>query len=78
MEFRDDGRRFVTIDVLAAVMRQTALRIPGQKGLPQLATRFFRGVGVGLADGSIRPQDGEVAEEIIHLVQSLAISSKTL
>jgi AraC-like DNA-binding protein len=48
--------------------RLTALRIPGHRGLPRLAAQFFRGVGSGVADGSIGAEDGDVAEEVMHLV----------
>jgi AraC-like DNA-binding protein len=53
------------------VSRQTAIRIPGQSGLPRLAVRFFCGTAAGLADGSIARNDTALAEQVIDLVRRL-------
>ena len=55
----------------ANVSRQTAVRIPGQTGLPRLAVRFFCGAAAGLADGSIARSDTGLAEHVIDLVRRL-------
>ena len=55
----------------ANVSRQTAVRIPGQTGLPRLAVRFFCGAAAGLADGSIARNDTGLAEHVIDLVRRL-------
>jgi AraC-like DNA-binding protein len=49
----------------------TALRIPGNGGLPRLAAQFFCGVVAGLADGSIARDDANMAERIIDLVRGV-------
>ncbi len=60
-------------DFNAKVSRLTAVRIPGQTGLPRLAARFFCGAAVGLADGSIAHEDTDLAERVIDLVRRLYI-----
>jgi AraC-like DNA-binding protein len=55
----------------AKVSRLTAVRIPGQTGLPRLAAQFFCGAAVGLADGSIDRDDTGLAEHVIDLVRRL-------
>jgi AraC-like DNA-binding protein len=55
----------------ANVSRQTAVRIPGNTGLPRLAVRFFCGAAAGLADGSIARNDTGLAEHVIDLVRRL-------
>ena len=49
----------------------TALRIPGDGGLPRLAAQFFCGVAAGLADGSIARDDANVAERILDMVRGV-------
>ncbi|MGH2849194.1 MAG: helix-turn-helix domain-containing protein [Solirubrobacteraceae bacterium] len=49
----------------------TALRIPGDGGLPRLAAQFFRGVVAGVAAGNIDRRDTNVAERIIDLARGL-------
>jgi AraC-like DNA-binding protein len=56
---------------VTSVSRQTAVRIPGQSGLPRLAVRFFCGAAAGLADGSIARDDTGLAEHVIDLVRRL-------
>jgi AraC-like DNA-binding protein len=53
------------------VSRLTAVRIPGQTGLPRLAAQFFCGAASGLADGSIARDDTGLAEHVIDLVRRL-------
>jgi AraC-like DNA-binding protein len=57
----------------ARISRLTAIRIPGECGLPRLAARFFCGAAAGLADGSISRQDEDLAEHIIDLVRRLYV-----
>lgn len=58
-------------DFNAKASRLTAVRIPGQAGLPRLAARFFCGTAAGLADGSIDHEDTDLAERVIDLVRRL-------
>jgi AraC-like DNA-binding protein len=58
-------------DFNAKASRLTAVRIPGQAGLPRLAARFFCGTAAGLADGSIGHEDTDLAERVIDLVRRL-------
>jgi AraC-like DNA-binding protein len=58
-------------DLNAKLSRLTAVRIPGQTGLPRLAARFFCGTAAGLADGSIAHEDADLAERVIDLVRRL-------
>lgn len=53
------------------VSRLSAVRIPGDAGLPRLAARFFCGAAAGLADGSIGCDDAALAENVIDLVLRL-------
>lgn len=53
------------------ISRLTALRIPGQTGLPRLAAQFFCGAAAGLADGSIDGHDSGLAEHVVDLVRRL-------
>ncbi len=55
------------------ISRLTAIRIPGECGLPRLAARFFCGAAAGLADGSIARQDADLAERLIDLVRRLYV-----
>jgi AraC-like DNA-binding protein len=55
----------------AKMASMTALRIPGNAGLPRLAAQFFCGVVAGLGDGSISSDDANVAERIIDLVRGV-------
>lgn len=55
----------------STISRLTAVRIPGDAGLPRLATRFFCGAAAGLANGSIARQDAGLAEHVIDLVRRL-------
>ena len=55
------------------VSRLTALRIPGDTGLPRLATRFCWEAATGLADGSIARDDTGLAEHVIDLVRRLYV-----
>ncbi|HEX4010512.1 MAG TPA: helix-turn-helix domain-containing protein [Solirubrobacteraceae bacterium] len=57
----------------AKVSRLTAVRIPGQTGLPRLAMQFFCGAAAGLADGSIARDDTGLAEHVIDLVRRLYV-----
>jgi AraC-like DNA-binding protein len=57
----------------ARISRLTAIRIPGESGLPRLAARFFCGAAAGLADGSIGRQDADLAEHVIDLVRRLYV-----
>jgi AraC-like DNA-binding protein len=58
-------------DCNATISRLTAVRIPGQTGLPRLAARFICGTAAGLADGSIDHEDTDLAERVIDLVRRL-------
>jgi AraC-like DNA-binding protein len=51
--------------------RLTAIRIPGDRGLPRLAAQFFCGAAAGLADGTISRDDADLAEHVIDLVRRL-------
>ena len=53
--------------------RLTAVRIPGDRGLPRLAAQFFCGAAAGLADGTISRDDADLAEHIIDLVRRLYV-----
>jgi AraC-like DNA-binding protein len=53
--------------------RLTAVRIPGDAGLPRLAGRFFYEAAAGLADGSISCGDTGLAEHVIDLVRRLYV-----
>jgi AraC-like DNA-binding protein len=53
------------------ISRLTALRIPGRAGLPRAATQFFRGIAMGVADGSIAADDAQIADQIVDLVSRL-------
>jgi AraC-like DNA-binding protein len=55
----------------AKVSRNTALRIPGESGLPRLAAQFFCGAAAGLADGSLDRRDSGLAEHVVDLVRRL-------
>ena len=55
------------------VSRLTALRIPGDAGLPRLAARFCCEAATGLADGSIARDDIGLAEHVIDLVRRLYV-----
>src|SRR5581483_1456497 len=55
----------------AKVSRLTAVRVPGETGLPRLAAQFFCGAAAGLADGSIARQDTGLAEHVLDLVRRL-------
>lgn len=58
-------------DLTAKIARLTALRIPGDAGLPRLARQFVCGAAAGRSDGSIRPDDGNVAHHVLELVRRL-------
>jgi AraC-like DNA-binding protein len=53
--------------------RLTAIRIPGDRGLPQLAAQFFCGAAAGLADGTISSDDADLAQHVIDLVRRLYV-----
>ena len=55
----------------SSISRLTAVRIPGDAGLPRLAARFFCGAAAELANGSISREDAGVAEHVIDLVHRL-------
>lgn len=55
------------------VSRLTALRIPGDAGLPRVAVRFCYEAATGLADGSIARDDTGLAEHVIDLVRRLYV-----
>jgi AraC-like DNA-binding protein len=55
------------------VSRLTAVRIPGDAGLPRLAARFCCEAATGLADGSIARDDTGLAEHVIDLVRRLYV-----
>jgi AraC-like DNA-binding protein len=55
------------------VSRLTAVRIPGDLGLPRLAARFCFEAATGLADGSIAREDTGLAEHVIDLVRRLYV-----
>ena len=55
------------------VSRLTAVRIPGEAGLPRLAARFCSEAAAGLADGSIGRDDTGLAEHVIDLVRRLYV-----
>lgn len=55
------------------ISRLTAVRIPGDRGLPRLAARFFHEAAAGLADGSISPTDTGLAEHVVDLVRRLYV-----
>jgi AraC-like DNA-binding protein len=53
------------------ISRLTAVRLPGDAGLPRLAARFFGEAALGLADGSLDRDDAGLAEHVIDLVRRL-------
>ena len=53
------------------VRGRTALRLGGDGGLPQVAGPFFIGIAAGLHDGSIDPEDPDLADAIVGLVRAL-------
>ena len=55
------------------VSRLSAVRIPGDSGLPRLAGRFCCEAATGLADGSIAREDTGLAEHVIDLVRRLYV-----
>ena len=55
------------------VSRLTAVRIPGDAGLPRLAGRFCCEAATGLADGSIAREDTGLAEHVVDLVRRLYV-----
>jgi AraC-like DNA-binding protein len=55
------------------VSRLTAVRIPGDSGLPRLARRFCWEAATGLADGSIARDDTGLAEHVVDLVRRLYV-----
>jgi AraC-like DNA-binding protein len=55
------------------VSRLSAVRIPGDAGLPRLAVRFCCEAAAGLADGSIGRDDAGLAEHVIDLVCRLYV-----
>jgi AraC-like DNA-binding protein len=55
------------------VSRLTALRIPGDAGLPRLAARFCCEAATGLADGSIGREDTGLAEHVVDLIRRLYV-----
>jgi AraC-like DNA-binding protein len=55
------------------VSRLSAVRIPGEAGLPRLAARFCCDAAAGLADGSIARDDTGLAEHVIDLVRRLYV-----
>jgi AraC-like DNA-binding protein len=57
----------------ARISSLTAVRIPGDSGLPRLAARFFCGAAAGLADGSIERHDEDLAAHVIDLVRRLYV-----
>jgi AraC-like DNA-binding protein len=50
---------------------RTALRLGGDGGLPRVAGPFFAGIAAGLHDGSIDPEDPDLADSILGLVRAL-------
>jgi len=57
----------------AQLSRLTAIRIPGDRGLPRLAAQFFCGAAAGLADGTLARHDADLAEHVIDLVRRLYV-----
>ena len=55
----------------AKICDLTAVRIPGNEGLPRLAVPFLTGVADGLVDGSILRHDANVAERVVDLALGL-------
>ena len=55
------------------VSRLSAVRIPGEAGLPRLAGRFCCDAAAGLADGSIAREDAGLAEHVLDLVRRLYV-----
>ena len=53
------------------IREHTALRLGGDGGLPRVAGPFFVGVAAGLHDGSIDPEDPDLADAIVALVRAL-------
>jgi AraC-like DNA-binding protein len=75
----DEGLEAVVLALPKAVLgahaskmaSQTALRIPGGRGLPRLAAQFFCGVAAGRAEGTFARDDANVAERIIDMVRGV-------
>jgi AraC-like DNA-binding protein len=57
----------------ASISRLTAIRIPGEAGIPRLAARFFCDTATGLADGSISSGDCGLAGHVVDLVRRLYV-----
>jgi AraC-like DNA-binding protein len=57
----------------STLSRLTAVKIPGDRGLPRLAARFFCGAAAGIADGTIRRDDTDLAEHVIDLIRRLYV-----
>jgi AraC-like DNA-binding protein len=57
----------------SSLSRLTALKIPGDRGLPRLAARFLCGAAAGLADGTIARNDTDLAEHVIDLIRRLYV-----
>jgi AraC-like DNA-binding protein len=62
----------------ANLCRLTSVRIPGDRGLPRLAARFFIEAASGLADGSIDRDDPGLEGHVIDLVRRLYFDLGTL
>jgi AraC-like DNA-binding protein len=56
--------------------RHTAVRIPGDRGFPRLASRFVVEAAYGVFDGSIAEDDAGVQRHILDLVQRLYLDLK--
>lgn len=53
--------------------KQVAVRIPGDVGLPRLATRFLLETASGLAAGTISPNDAGLQGHILDLIRRLYV-----
>jgi AraC-like DNA-binding protein len=51
----------------------TAVKIPGDRGLPRLAARFFLEAATGIADGSIDRDDAGLEGHVIDLLRRLYV-----
>ncbi len=58
-------------DRVERILEHTALRLGGEAGVARLAGPFFAGIAAGLHDGSVDPEDPDLADSIVGLIRSL-------